>query len=130
MSFPEFDPTIERAKIQPDLLSALTTVIGQHVGADKAIGRYNLLQAVRALGVHTDERRMRLAISELRRTGYPVASMPGHRGGYYQPKDIDEFQEFLLREYEAKILDMRETVRAMRQAAPSFFARKTQFRLF
>lgn len=113
----DFIPGIERAKLSPDLKSAILEILKGHTGKCEAIGGKSLLISLVRSGHKTDQRRMRLAISDLRRSGYLICSAPGAAGGYYMPANRAEFEEFLHTEYLAKIADMQETLHAMQSAA-------------
>lgn len=113
----DFVPDIERAKLSESILQAIMDILANHAGADNAISGKNLLAVLRTSGRYIDQRRMRLAISSLRRKGNLICSAPGIHGGYYMPASEAEFIDFLNTEYLAKICDMQDTVNAMRSAA-------------
>ena len=73
---------------------------------------------------------MREAIKQLRRQGHLICSMPGVDGGYYMAKSSAEYEEFRQVEFNAKITDMLETLRAMDAGARSQFGNGLQMGLF
>ena len=117
----DFIPDIERAKLSPELHQAILKILSAHIGAKSAIGGKDLLTILRRSGHPIDQRRMRLAISTLRRRGNLICSAPGIHGGYYLPQNEREFTDFLNTEYLAKICDMQETVNTMRAHARRVF---------
>ena len=60
---------------------------------------------------------VREQIKQLRRAGHLIGSAAGVGGGYYLIKTPQEFQDFLLSEYQSKINDMHRTADSMRDAA-------------
>ena len=63
------------------------------------------------------ERVVREQIKQLRRAGYLIGSAAGLGGGYYLIKTPQEFQDFLQREYQAKIKDMHKTAAMSKPSA-------------
>jgi len=111
-----------RAQHIEGLDAAIMAVLAGHVGAGAAIGRRDLVAAVRErLGEKVHERKVREAIRDLRRRGAPICAVAGEGGGYYLAANMGELEDFFRREFLAKIDDMRETMRAMRDAARLVF---------
>ena len=79
------------------------------------ISRSKLVARLAPFGV--GERMVREQIKQLRRAGHLIGSAAGVGGGYYLIKTPQEFQDFLLSEYQSKINDMHRTADSMRDAA-------------
>ena len=76
----------------------LLRIINNHWGSDNAIGRYDILKAIKTYhGITMNERAMRQRIAELREEGWPICSKGGENGGYYMGGDSD-VQEHARRE--------------------------------
>ena len=101
--------------LPPDLGHAIMIVLSFHVGRYNTISRANLCAELKYLKV--SDRQIREQIKQLRRSGHLIGSLSGENGGYYLITTPDDLQEFLKREYQAKISDMRQTVEAMTKAA-------------
>lgn len=108
-------------------------VLSFHVGQKNAITRPDLLAALSTSGFTVGDRQMRVTITDLRKAGHLICSSSGD-GGYYIAETVDEYREFARVEYESKITDMAETLRAMDEGARKVFAhadeRATQTALF
>ena len=111
------------ASLPAGLDRAILRILSYHHGRDRAIGRRQLVNQIKLHGFDVGERQARACISQLRKTGTLICSAPGEDGGYYIPKDAGEFEEFVRTEYEAKIMDMRETLTAMKKAAEKTWGR-------
>ena len=110
---------------------AVLRIIGFHRGKIEAIGGEDLTRQVQVMGfAGIDNRTVREAIKELRRSGQLIFSMPGEKGGYYLARDMSEYENFKKTEYVAKIKDMSETLHAMDKAAREQFGDGVQERLF
>jgi len=110
---------------------AILRILSQRVGMDNKILGSRMFDMLRGLGFALrDPRQMREAIKGLRRDGHLICSAPGTRGGYWLAANRKEFEDFGHAEFEAKIIDMSETWRAMRQAADQQFGNAIQERLF
>jgi hypothetical protein len=110
---------------------AVLRIVSQRVGVEKAILGSAMFDDLRALGFRlSDPRQMREAIKALRRDGHLICSAPGTSGGYWMAASRQEFEDFGQQEFGAKIADMSETWKAMRQAADRQFGRPLQKRLF
>ena len=116
-------------------------VLMDHVGAEHAIKRNDSVdarsgQATAGLVtkvnryVKADDRQIRVAIANLRKDGHLIASCSSAEGGYYLPNTLTEFNEFVEREFDAKIRDMSETRGAMMQAAQRLWGKAYQKGLF
>ncbi len=108
---------------------AILRIVDFHRGKSAAIGGEELTRQVGMSGFHIDHRTVREMIKALRRKKHLICSTPGTDGGYYLATDLAEYEEFKMREYQAKILDMSETVRFMDQAAMEQFGQGVQLRL-
>lgn len=101
--------------LPPDLGLAIMIVLSFHVGRYNTISRANLCAELNHLQI--SDRQLREQIKQLRRSGHLIGSLSGENGGYYLITTPDDLHEFLRREYQAKIDDMRQTVEAMTNAA-------------
>jgi hypothetical protein len=96
-------------------------VLSYHISLDHAIQKPDLIAECAKLGSHfRDERQVRLAIVNLRKSGVPICSSSGE-SGYYLAGNLEEYKEFRGREYVKKIVDMKSTVEAMDKAVKSMF---------
>lgn len=118
------------ASLPAGLDRAVLRVLSYHVGRKSAIGRSRLVGELLLLGFRVNERAARAQISQLRKAGNLICSAPGESGGYYLPADRAEYEEFKRQEYEAKIIDMHETLRAMDKAAERQWGLASQPSLF
>jgi predicted transcriptional regulator len=109
---------------------AILLILSNRWGRNQAISRGNLVKAVSQMGFPSNERAVRLQISQLRKKGALIGSAPGENGGYYLVLTAQEFQEFVDTEYLAKIKDMQETLSAMRQSARDVFGDAWQASFF
>lgn len=114
---------IQISALPAGLDRAVLRVLSYHTGRANAIGRQALLMRLADHGFKVGERAARLCISQLRKSGSLICSAPGDDGGYYLPADAAEFEAFVHTEYEAKIIDMRETLSAMQKAAERTWGR-------
>jgi biotin operon repressor len=67
------------------------------------------------------ERKVRQLISEMRKDGVLILSVSKTGGGYFMARNLDEYLEFRKINYNARILDMLATLRAMDSAAEKQF---------
>ena len=67
------------------------------------------------------ERKVRQTISDMRKDGVLVLSVSKTGGGYYMARSLDEYLEFRRIKFNAQILDMLATLRAMDSAAEMQF---------
>ena len=101
--------------LPPDPGLAIMIILSFHVGRRNSISRAHLCAALKDLKI--SDRQVREQIKQLRRSGHLIGSLSGENGGYYLITTPDDLQEFLRREYQAKISDMRQTVEAMTKTA-------------
>lgn len=119
-----FDDEINR--MEPGLDRAILRVIAFHPGKAKAVAKSDLVTDLRQMGFGgqlsfaTFERKIRLVIVELRKSGHLICSSSGE-GGYYLAATVEEYEEFAQVEYRSKIIDMSETLREMDAAAKKVF---------
>ena len=101
--------------LPPDLNLAIMVMLSFHLGSRNAISRTRLRGSLREFNIN--EGQLRERIKHLRRSGHLIGSLAGENGGYYLITTADELEEFLNREYQAKINDMQQIVEAMTKAA-------------
>jgi len=106
---------IVEGPLPPDLNLAIMTVLSFHIGRLNPISRAQLCVSLKDFKI--GDRHIRERIKQLRRSGHLIGSLAGENGGYYLITTPDDLQEFLTREYQAKIDDMRQTVEAMTKSA-------------
>lgn len=99
---------------------AMLRVISFHVGKDAAISKPQLLTELKRLGFPTNERSARLCIVDLRNNGHLICSSSGE-GGYFLAATMEEYSEFVGREYESRIRELAQTKAAMDAGAKSLF---------
>ena len=75
------------------------------------------------------ERQVRQAISEMRKDGVLILSVSKTGGGYWLARSLDEYLQFRQIKFNAQILDMLQTLRAMDASAEKQF-NGLQMRLF
>lgn len=109
---------------------AILRILSPRVGRERAVGRAALVKMVHQLGINAHERQVREEIKELRRQGHLICSAPGESGGYWMAANRMELERFGQQEFEAKIIDMSETWRAMQKAADQKFGQGVQESLF
>jgi hypothetical protein len=102
---------------------SILRILSFHQGRESAIGQGELVEALAAVGYQVSERAARAQISRLRKAGHLICSAPGDGGGYYLPAYPEEFDAFVRQEYLAKIVDMQETLAAMRRSAERTWGR-------
>jgi predicted DNA-binding transcriptional regulator YafY len=117
------------AGIPSGLDGATLRVLVHHVGRGNAIGRADLVDALRGKGFDVQERMVRRCIHDLRRAGKLVCSAPGDNGGYFMAESLAEFREFCDRELHPKAMDLLETESAMKEAARQLFGDAYQAQL-
>ncbi len=120
--------TYERilADMPVGLERATLRVLSYRSGKVAAIGRGELVTELQKVLGDVQERQVRRCIHDLRRQGHLICSTPGEAGGYYLPKTMDEFQEFIDREIHPKALDLLETEKVMKEAARQLFGNASQ----
>jgi hypothetical protein len=109
---------------------ALLRVLSFHNGRDNAIGRGEVVNALKSHGFDVHERQARQAIHNLRREGHLICSAPGENGGYYMATSHREVNEFIQREIHPKAMDLLETEKKIREAAKRKFGEGYQESLF
>lgn len=122
-----YDSIIQQ--MEPGTERAVLRVISMHAGQENAISREELARALNQLGfgleaaAMTFDRKIRYAISSLRKAGVLICSSSGDHG-YYIARDQDEYEAFAAAEYRAKISDMATTLSAMDKAAEKQFGKR------
>jgi len=128
--------------LPPDLNLAIMTILSFHTSSRNPIPRVRLCSALKEFKI--SDRHIRERIKQLRRSGHLIGSITGStkhpdqlperrtksavegagrrkssrsNSGYYLITTPTDLQEFLVREYQAKINDMRQTVEAMSKSA-------------
>lgn len=111
----------EDAPLPPGLRDLVAAVLTRCVGRDKYISRAALVSEVQLHNPefrYIDERLVRRAISELRKSGQAlVCSTGGAKGGYWLAADWGELMDFLEAEINPRAMDLLETQKAMKEAA-------------
>jgi len=109
---------MDRTQIKAHILLLLKC---RHFGHDCLINKWDMVQDIFGSDAtqdrtynNTNERRMRLAIAELRKAGYPICS--DSAGGYWYAGTLDEVLA-AAGELEARAKDLFETAEAMKQKA-------------
>ena len=101
--------------LPPDVNLAIMIVLSFHLGRGNLIPSTDLCAALRELGIN--ERQLHAQIDYLRHSGHLVGSVSGEGSGYFLIINQEELEDFLQREYLAKIDDMQQTMEAMIEAA-------------
>ena len=101
--------------LPPDLNLAILTILSFHTSSRNPIPRVRLCSALK--GFNISDRHIRERIKQLRRCGHLIVSSSNDNGGYYLITNPADLQDFLSREYLAKISDMRQTVESMTKSA-------------
>lgn len=109
---------------------ALLRILSFHTGRDKAIGRGEMVNTLKANGFDVHERQARQVIHDLRRDGHLICSAPGEDGGYYMATSHHEVDDFIKREIHPKAMDLLETEKSIREAAKRKFGEGYQEELF
>lgn len=109
---------------------ALLRVLSFHEGRDNAIGRGEVVNALKSHGFDVHERQARQVIHDLRRDGHLICSAPGENGGYYMATSNHEVNDFIQREIHPKAMDLLETEKSIREAAKRKFGEGYQEELF
>lgn len=114
---------------------AVLSVLQKRVGEKMAIQKADLLFNLNSTGFgsrlshETFERQVRRCIVELRNAGQLICSSSGG-GGYYLAADMNEFDEFIEREYRGRIRELQGTVDVMTKAAVDRWGSGIQMGLF
>jgi len=110
---------------------AVLTVLSYHRGREMAIGRAELVEAVKSHGFRLHERAVRAVINQLRKEGQPICSTGGEDGGYWIAKDWSELDEYLEREVRSRAMDLLEQEKALKQTGEKLWGSwSKQERLF
>ena len=96
---------------------ALLRVLGFHVGRSTAIGRGELVQALKIHGFKVHERAVRAMINELRKQGVAICSTGGEEGGYWLAANWEELNEYIEHELHSRAMDLMEQEGALRREA-------------
>lgn len=110
---------------------SIIRVLAAHVGREQAISRVDLLEWVRTnpANMGVDDRRLRLAINDLRKKGLLICSTGGIGGGYWLAADHAEVLAFVEQELHPRAMGLLETERAMRESAAELFGEGIQRRM-
>jgi hypothetical protein len=96
-------------------------LLGFHVGRERAMTKFRLLDELARAGFYMTEREFRSEIAALRKQGIMIGSSAGSNPGYYLIANMGEFDEFIATELLARIKDLQETYRAMSGSAQTQF---------
>ena len=100
-----------------ELVSAIVRVMMFHVGRETIISRKALVLEINSQGIGSDERVIRLAISEMRRQlGIPIAGTGGINGGYWLLKNQEEADAYLKVQLHAPGINLLEQESSIRKA--------------
>ena len=77
---------------------------------DKRVSKKMIAYYLRIPYNTTTDRQIRDSVTELRKQGHPICSNAGKSGYWYDPQSIS----IVIADYESRIIDMSETVRALR----------------
>lgn len=102
-------------------------LLGFHVGRERAMTKYRLLDELARSGFHLTEREFRQEVSDLRKQGIMIGSSAGSNPGYYLIANMGEFDEFIATELLPRIKDLNDTYRAMSGAAQTQFCGQLSF---
>jgi hypothetical protein len=105
------------ARLENELEQLVLVVLAFHVGAGKLIQQADFEQELRLRNFTGDFRDAREAMNRLRHRGHPICAKAGKGGGYFLAACWEELEEFLVREFHAKAMDMLEQESAMRKEA-------------
>lgn len=101
----------------PDMTDLVLECIKLYTTPDKRATKKMIAWYMRL--PHTDnhsdavDRAIRDAVTELRKRGEPIISTAGKAGYWYDPHSV----EVIIADYESRIIDMSETVRALERGA-------------
>ena len=102
-------------------------LLGFHVGRERAMTKYRLLDELARAGFYMTEREFRSEIAALRKQGMLIGSSAGSNPGYYLIANMGEFDEFTTTELLPRIKDLNDTYRAMSGAAQTQFGGQLSF---
>lgn len=86
-----------------DIKSDIKSILKRHRGRKNPISRRDLLQSLN--GHHTQDRRLRQLINEIRKEGLPILFTTSKPYGYYLPDNFQELQE-CKRKLQSYIIDL------------------------
>ena len=89
--------------------------------ADNPITQAELTAELAFWACDLTERQVRAMISEMRKEGTLILSVSKTGGGYWLARSIDEYLQFRRIKYNAQILDMLQTLKAMDASAEKQF---------
>ena len=124
-------------KLTDDALDrSLLYILGQHIGKEKAVDRWDLVETVFGEYVpeqfrndsHPLDREIRYAVNRLRKAGHLICDL-GNGKGRYIAKNEAEFWE-LYNYYVKPIKERAEVARAMKKAAVVRWPNALQFSMF
>lgn len=102
-------------------------MLGFHVGRERAMTEYRLLDELARAGFYMTEQEFRSEIAALRKQGIMIGSSAGSNPGYYLIANMGEFDEFIATELLPRIKDLTDTYRAMSGAAQTQFCGQLSF---
>ena len=102
-------------------------LLGFHVGRERAMTKFRLLDELARAGFYMTEREFRSEIAALRKQGILIGSSAGSNPGYYLIANMGEFDEFTATELLSRIKDLNDTYRAMSGAAQTQFGGQLSF---
>jgi hypothetical protein len=102
-------------------------LLGFHVGRERAMTKFRLLDELARAGFYMTEREFRSEIAALRKQGIMIGSSAGSNPGYYLIANMGEFDEFIATELLPRIKDLNDTYRAMSGAAQTQFCGQLSF---
>jgi len=111
----DMEPGLERACIQ---------VLRFHIGKGKAIKKEKILAELKRIGYFPHERQFRLAVANLRRSGWLICSYSAI--GYFLAETQKEYEDFRDEELVARITDLSETRKVMDAASRERFGEAVQ----
>ena len=110
------------AELPEGLCANILAILSAHTGREHALPRWLLRHAIdpRYAGAGnstTIDRRIRLAINQLRKAGYPICSTGGVNGGYFMARDQKELEEYIEIELHSRAIDLLTQETALRAGA-------------
>ena len=123
----DFDYEAEKAEAET-LHQAVLAILEQHVGAQNAIQASTLAKMLGLSGKYPD-RRVRLAISQLRQQGHLILSSVRGKRGYFMAANEREFEEFCRGHLRRRALAILATYRRMVAAARQQWGEAVQLEL-
>jgi hypothetical protein len=99
-------------------------ILDFHRGHKNVISRKKLINDLRSLGFHIDDRKVRACINQLRKSEKPgswICSTGGENGGYWMAESQEELEQYIQREQESRLKDLAKQAKAMRIAAEKYW---------